>query len=255
MTDQEKKLGTCDNGACNGKFRHAKQSGCVNWREQPAQPYRHSNGEIDFANGDRVRFTNGWWMADRKGAQSSKHKTPQEAELALAGEQPAQGEPPHATCKHCLKPIHFEADGHWVHDKYNKLCGATQFGMWPEPAGPVEGISAERRANAAEGDLLRISKAMNQPGMHLEPIADRAIRLIGELREELAALKEDAWGWKRRAERSESALAEARMSLVRYGTHIEDCTWFDDIKTCDCGLRDALTALKSKPELTEGGEK
>jgi len=45
--------------------------------------YRHHNGEIDFANGDRVRACNGWWMADRKGGESTKHNTPREAEEAL----------------------------------------------------------------------------------------------------------------------------------------------------------------------------
>lgn len=65
------------------------------------RPYRHSNGEMDFPNGDRVRWANGWWMADRKGGESTKHTSPQEAELALSvaerkpeesREPPAEGE-------------------------------------------------------------------------------------------------------------------------------------------------------------------
>lgn len=41
----------------------------------------------------------------------------------------------------------------------------------------------ERRANAAEDDLLRISDALDQPGSHFVPIADRAIAEIKRLRE------------------------------------------------------------------------
>lgn len=45
--------------------------------------YRHSNGDVDFANGDRIRWCNGWWIAARKGGNSTKHITHAEAEAAL----------------------------------------------------------------------------------------------------------------------------------------------------------------------------
>lgn len=45
--------------------------------------YRHHDGNIDFENGDAVRWCNGWWMADRKGGESTKHDTAREAEESL----------------------------------------------------------------------------------------------------------------------------------------------------------------------------
>jgi len=68
---------------------------------------------------------------------------------------------------------------------------------------------AERkRADAAENDLMRIGKALNQPGTQLVPIADRAIAELERLRE--------------RADRAEAELAKCGRENC-FGHYVEGC--------------------------------
>lgn len=69
-----------------------------------------------------------------------------------------------------------------------------------------------QEAEAATNDLMRISKALNQPGTQLVPIADRAIEAIEELRQER---DDDEQMWRERCDAASKAGYEVAMEQER----------------------------------------